>query len=135
MNDCVYVGSRLPNDFIFYLNNDCGEGRNKASEKIIIKGAQKDRHFGSFHPEQQKQPKVLSNFHYGITEVNKEKWESVKKQLGESFSVFSSKAIIDAKNEKELDTKIIDLINSNVKTGFEGCSKEAHKIERFKADE
>lgn len=127
MSETVTVCCRLPNGFIFHYPSEDIDVQNQLSNKIYLKGANKDNYFKKLPAEEQKKLK-LHDFNYGMTEVSKEIWEKIEKIYTPNFAPFKSKAIFALKSsktvEKDIEREIDDLVKSSVKTGLEPSKKE-----------
>lgn len=110
MSNTVTIGCRLPSGLILEVGGVRVElaGQRQAQEgrEIIL----------------------LGEADYGVTEVDAAYWESFKKEVGEDFAPIKSKAIFEAKSEKE--AKAIHKEVKKEKTGHEPLPKEAPGIEK-----
>lgn len=113
MSDKVLVACRLPNGINFSI-----EREDSRIVNVNLKGANQDRYF-----KEHLGPIILRKNNYGVTVVDADAWEAVKKKYGPEFKPFKSNCIIEAKNEKELAVKLREVIDGKLKTGFEGMSQ------------
>ncbi|WAX22785.1 hypothetical protein MAJJADAN_00023 [Pseudomonas phage Amjad_SA] len=99
MSNTVTIGCRLPSGLILEVNGKRVElqGQRQAQEgrEIIL----------------------LGESDFGVTEVDAAYWEAFKKEVGPEFAPLKSKAIFEAKNEKE--AKAIHKEVKKEKTGHE----------------
>lgn len=110
MSNTVTIGCRLPSGLILEVSGKRVElqGQRQAQEgRSII---------------------LLGEADYGVTEVDAAYWEAFKKEVGPDFAPLKSKAIFEAKSEKE--AKAIHKEVKKEKTGHEPLPQVAPGIEK-----
>ena len=133
MSNTVLVGCRIPQGLKFLIL----KSENKLSlinddnEWVYLNGSSESNEIkmiNRYQPTKSHWTIILNGYMYGMTYVDQEKWEYIKKTYKDFIKKNLGKSIIEGKSEKDLMDRVKGTADDNILTGFEPVKQDSHGV-------